>query len=167
MYILTPHLYTKSTIEQFGKNNRKIVMRRIAILTRKKTTRLARPSASMPRTCRTSGNRRRTTRRYIGVPIRVVDLFSPVFASIFEWVQLYTIVVTLCVVHCITCFLYVILRLLFPAEIKENDPKITLQAKRNTYEGEKRRARRHRRGGPPRHALLWERRGPEKDRLRQ
>ena len=44
-------------------------------------------------------------------------------------------IVTLCIVHCVTCFFKENLRVSFPQKIKKNDPKITLHAKRNTYEG--------------------------------
>ena len=75
-------------------------------------------------------------KRYVGVPLPVHTLFSIIFPVIFEWFQLYRIVVTSCIVHCVTCFLYINLRVYFSEKIKKNDPKITLHAKRNTYEEE-------------------------------
>ena len=62
-------------------------------------------------------------------------LFFLVLPVIFEWFQLYRTAVTSCIVHCNTCFLHINLILLsFRAKIKKNDPRITLHAKRDTYE---------------------------------
>ena len=58
------------------------------------------------------------TRRYIGVPFRVDGFFSLFFALIFDWFQLYIFAVTSCIVHCVTCFFYINLRLSFPTKIE-------------------------------------------------
>ena len=42
---------------------------------------------------------------------------------------------TSCIVNCVTCFLYINLRLSFPEKKSKNGPKTALHAKRNTYEG--------------------------------
>ena len=72
--------------------------------------------------------------RYIGVPFRVDGFFSLFFALIFDWFQLYIFAVTSCIVHCVTCFFYINLRLSFPTKIEKNGPKITLHAKWDTYQ---------------------------------
>ena len=61
-------------------------------------------------------------------------LFSLIFDDFSEYFFLYIFVVALCIVHCVTCFLYINLRLSFPEKIKKNDPKTALHAKRDTYE---------------------------------